>query len=188
MPSEAQMVGHVGGEHPFWGIGRDAAHLELVRQHGVAALGAAYVQQVRAIQAKGPYLLYGNCLGGYLAWETASQLLDAGEEIGGILFYEAPLRSDFANVRPGPIPVHSANFWRFAHYYRPPSLPVHLTHLMTAAWHGTRWWAPWQQLALQGNTTVVIPGETEAAFDHREERIAQHVREWLTACEARIAA
>jgi hypothetical protein len=184
MAVEAKLAGHVGRDHPFWGLGRDDSHLDLVRIEGVPALGAEYVKQIRAIQALGPYLLYGNCLGGYLAWESARQLLAAGEEISGILFYEVPLRSDYNNVLPGPLPVHSANLWRLAHYASLRPLPVHLTHVMTAGWHDARWWMPWQQLALHGVETVVIPGETEAAFERREERIARHVRDWVEQAEA----
>jgi hypothetical protein len=187
MAVEAGVARHVGRERPFWGLGRDDAHLDLVRTAGVAALGAENVRWVRAIQERGPYLLYGNCLGGYLAWETARQLLDAGEEIAGILFYEVPLRSDFANVLPGPMPVHSANVWRLAHYYRPPELPVDLTHLMTAGWHDSRWWEPWRHVARGRMETVVVPGETEAAFVDREARIATHVRDWIATAEAQLA-
>ena len=54
MAIEAQMAGHVGRDHPFWGFGRDGSHLDRVRADGVAALGAEYVTHLRAIQGKGP--------------------------------------------------------------------------------------------------------------------------------------
>jgi hypothetical protein len=187
MAVEAKIARCVGSDRPFWGIGHDDSHRDLVRQAGVAALGAAYARQLQAVQPEGPFLLYGNCLGGYLAWETALQLLAAGREIGAILFFEVPLRSDYATVKPGPMPVHSDNVWRLAHYYRPPELPVNLTHLMTTGWQTARWWAAWQELALGSYETVIIPGETEAAFEQREERIARHVREWIGSAEIRLA-
>ncbi len=186
MAIEARVAGHVGRDHPFWGFSRDASHLDRVRLNGVAALGAEYVTHLRAIQDKGPYLLYGVCLGGYLAWETARQILDAGEKIAGILFYEVPLRSDFAKVLSGPPPVYSPNLWRLAHYYRVQPLPVALTHVMTAGWHASGWWKPWQEVALGSYETVIVPGETETAFEHREERIARHVRDWIEAAENRV--
>jgi hypothetical protein len=185
---DARIAGHVGRDHPFWGFDRRDSHRELVREQGIAALGAEYVAYVRAIQNTGPYLFYGTCLGGYLAWETARQLLDAGKEIAGVLFFEVPIRSDFANVRPGPIPVHSAHLWRLAHYIQLHPLPVDLTHLMTESWHGTRWWAPWQQLALGSFATVVVPDETEATLPSREERLARHIRAWIEKAESRARA
>lgn len=183
---EARVASHVGCGHPFWGFALEAAHRERVRDEGVAALGAEYAARMRAIQPHGPYLLYGNCLGGYLAWETARQLLEAGEAVAGILFYEAPIRSDFARVRPGPIPVDTANQWRLLHYYRVRPLPVHLTHVMTVEWHASGWWKPWQEVALGSYETVVVPGETVTAFDRREERIARHVRDWIESTERRM--
>jgi len=102
-----------------------------VDHSGVAALGAEYVAQIRALQTTGPYLFFGDCMGGYLAWETARQLLAQGEVIASMAFFEAPLRKTFAAVPTGPMPVDSANVWRLGHYYRPEPLPVALTHLMT---------------------------------------------------------
>lgn len=183
---EARLAQHVGREHPFWGFALDATHRERVRLEGVNILGAAYAAQMRAIQPVGPYLLYGNCLGAYLAWETAGQLLEAGEDVAGILFYEAPIRSDFGNVRRGPIPVDARNHWRLLHYVRVRPLPVHLAHVMTAEWHASGWWKPWREVALGSYETVVVPGETESAFVDREERIARHVREWIEAAENRL--
>jgi hypothetical protein len=183
---EAKIAVHVGRDRPFWGFGGFSALREVLRSGGPEALGAEYVAQIRAIQPEGSYLLYGNCLGGYLAWETARQLLAAGEEIAGILFFEVPLRSDFARVRSGRPPVDHPNPWRLAHHYRVRPLPVDLTHVMTAGWHASKWWRPWQEVALGSFETVIIPGETETAFDRREERIARHVRDWIERSEARL--
>lgn len=183
---EARVAGYVGRDHPFWGFQRDASSIDRGRADWAAALGDKCAAQMRTLQGGGPYLLYGNCFGGFLAWEAARQLLDAGEAIAGILFFEVPLRSDHAHVLPGPPPAHSANVWRLSHYYRVQPLPIHLTHVMTAGWRGSGWWKPWRQVALGSYETVVVPGETETAFARREERIARHVREWIEAAENRL--
>ena len=161
-----------------------------MRERGVSALAAEYIAQIRLIQASGPYLLYGNCIGGYVAWEVARQLLAAGEEIAGILFYEVPIRPDFATVLPGHPPVHSTrSLWRLSHYYRPHPLPIDLTYLMTESWHPRAWWAPWREVVLGRFETVVLPDLTlgaEAFLAQREAIIAEHVRTWIAAAEARI--
>ena len=74
---------------------------------------------------------------------------------------------------------------RLAKYYRPEPLPVDLTLLMTAEWHERGWSAAWRHITLGQVETVVIPGETRAACDQREERIARHVRDWIARAEAR---
>ena len=184
---EARVAGHVGRGRPFWGFRRDASSIDRARADWAAALGAECAMQMRAVQSAGPFLLYGNCFGGVLAWETARCLLEAGDEVAGILFYEVPLRSGHANVLPGPPPAHSANVWRLSHYYSVQPLPVHLTHVMTAGWRDGGWWKPWQEVALGSYETVVVPGETESAFDRREERIARHVRDWIATAERRVS-
>lgn len=94
---EAGVAIRVGRDRPFWGFGRDDPGLDQARAGGIPAMAAAYIAQMRAIQGPGPYLLYANCAGGPYAWETARQLLDSGDEIAGILYYEVPLSPNFAS-------------------------------------------------------------------------------------------
>jgi hypothetical protein len=189
---ETRVAEHVGQEHPFWAFARDDSQLDLVREQGIAAVVAEYIAQIQVIQGKGPFLLYGNCIGGYAAWETARQLLDQGEEIAGIFFYEVPIRPDFARVLPGHPPVHdSRSLWRLSHYYRLQALPIDLTYLMTESWHQRGWWAPWKEVVLGTFETSVLPNVTlgtEEFLARREAMIAQHVRDWIDEAEARFRA
>lgn len=180
---DAEVVRHVGTDRPFWGLAHVAAHRDLVRQEGVAALGARYVAQIQALQPRGPYLLYGNCLGGYLAWETARQLLLQGACVDRLLFYEVPLRRDYLEIRPGPMPVESPVVWRLAHYYSPAALPVTLTHIMTPEWSGARWWRPWRNLALRGLEAVLLPSEGTPGPERRASVLAEAIRAWCAADE-----
>lgn len=178
MRGDAAIAQLVGADRPIWGLALTPAHRDLVRNSGVAALGAEYVRYIRALQPSGPYLLFGNCLGGYLAWESASQLLAQGQEIASIAFFEVPLRADFANVRAGPIPVTATNVWRLGHYYRPEPLPLHVTHVMSAKWHGANWWRPWQQVATLGMETTLLP---DGDVGSHAERLAAVIGEWSSA-------
>ena len=180
MRTDTEIACLVGPDRPIWGLAHTAAHRDLVRHEGVAALGAEYVRQIRVLQPAGPYLLFGNCMGGYLAWETASQLLAQGAQVSGICFFESPLRADFANVRAGLMPVDTTNVWRLAHYYAPAPLPVRLTHLMTPEWHGAKWWRPWQDLAQVGMEVAVL---TDDGTMPRAERMAAAIRNWAMAAE-----
>ena len=187
---EARVAMHVGRDHPFWAFARDDSQLDLVHERGVAALAAGYIAQIRAIQGKGPFLLYGSCIGGYAAWETARQLLDTGEEIGGMLFFEVPIRPDFTTVLPGHPPVRSSrNLWRLSHYYQLHALPIDLTYVMTESWHPRDWWAPWRDVVLGTFETVVLPNLTlgsEAFLARRETMIARHLRDWIDTAEAGV--
>ena len=50
------------------------------RSESIEALAARYVQDIRAVQPRGPYLLTGYCMGGTLALEASQQLKAAGEQ------------------------------------------------------------------------------------------------------------
>jgi thioesterase domain-containing protein len=52
-------------------------------------LAAVLVRKMRDIQPEGPYLVGGWCLDGILAYETASQLLAEGQEVGLLVLFDA---------------------------------------------------------------------------------------------------
>ena len=68
-----------------------------------------------------------------------------------------PLRANVAEVLTGPMPLDSSNVWRPGHYDRPEALPVILIHVMSAKWHGAKWWRPWQYVAELGTRVVLGP-------------------------------
>lgn len=71
------------------GIDRPITCLRLFepgRAHGIAglsleAIGARYVDLLRQAHPRGPYILFGECVHGVLAYEVAQQLRDAGETV-----------------------------------------------------------------------------------------------------------
>jgi hypothetical protein len=188
--TEGKVAARVGDDHPFWAFARPASHYDLVHDHGVAALAAEYIVQMRAIQGEGPFLLSGACIGGYFAWETARQLVAQGEDVAGMLFRNVPLRPDFATVLPGHPPVRdSRNLWRLSHYFAFSPLPVDLTYIVTEDWLGRGWWEPWQEVVGGTFETRVLPNETlgtEALLAQWDELIAGHIREWIGRAEGRV--
>jgi hypothetical protein len=172
---DAQVAALVGKDHPFFGFQRDPPQLDPNRRDWIAATATTYIEQMQRIQGRGPYLLYGICSGGPLAWEVATQLLAEGERLAGMLFYESALSPDFSTARPRrtrrPMP-----------HYVPGGLPVDLTLLMTEAWHAKDRSAGWRQVARGAVTTVVMPGSTPGAHNlyvNREAMIAGHLRDWI---------
>ena len=184
---EAQVAVLASRTHPFWGFRREHPQLEEARQAGIPALVAEYVRQMRAIQNQGPYLLYGTCAGGYLAWEAARQLLAAGESIAGMLFYEVFLRPDFDELLQGHTPAHISPSWSLSLYYRPQPLPVDLTVLETEEWRARRWSEPWRRVAAKGVEMISIPSDAEGFQDisaKRKATLANQVRLWISKAEA----
>ena len=180
---DAQIAALVGRRHPFWGFRRDHPHLERARRDGIPMLVAEYVKAMRLIQGEGSFLLFGNCVGGYLAWEAAGQLLAAGEDVAGLLFYEVPLRADFDRLMPGITPRDISPARSLSLYYRPRTLAVDLTHLMTDTWQARGWWAPWQHVVGGHLETVVITPDP-AGEPGRDTLIAEQLRRWIERAEA----
>jgi acyl carrier protein len=188
LATDAEIAVHVGRNRPFWGFRREHPALDAARAGGVPSLAAAYIGQMRRMQERGPYLLFGNCAGGYVAWEVARQLLAAGERMAGILFYEVPLRDDFDQLLPGISPANITREWHLSADYRPRSLPVDLTHLLTDQWAAYGWWRPWQRVVEASHEPVIIPVATmgtRAFLARRQAIIAGYVRAWIAQAEAR---
>lgn len=56
----------------------------------VEEMAAFEVAQIRALQPRGPYYIAGYCAGGSIAFESARQLVAAGEEVARLLLLGSP--------------------------------------------------------------------------------------------------
>jgi phthiocerol/phenolphthiocerol synthesis type-I polyketide synthase E len=56
----------------------------------IEEMAAFYIEQARKKQPQGPYLVGGMCAGGVIAYEMASQLLRAGEDVELVALLDAP--------------------------------------------------------------------------------------------------
>ncbi|MGQ0809754.1 MAG: amino acid adenylation domain-containing protein [Nitrospiraceae bacterium] len=71
----------LGQEQPFYGLqsrGLDGREQPFTR---VEEMAAHYVQEIRTVSPKGPYLIGGTCTGGVVAYEMAQQLSGQGERV-----------------------------------------------------------------------------------------------------------
>jgi amino acid adenylation domain-containing protein len=95
-----QLARKLPPDRPFYGIqavGLDGLRAPLGR---VEEMAAEYIKEIRAVQARGPYLLGGHCFGAWIAFEMARQLQQQGEEIGLVVVIDAPA------PLPRPVPPH----------------------------------------------------------------------------------
>ncbi len=184
MVRDAQVAALVGRDHPFYGFRRDRSHIDPSRVDWIPRLAAAYIEQMQTIQGRGPYLLYAICSGGFLVWEIAKQLLAAGEEIGGILFYEVPLRADFAQRGPPAATSRASPSRR----YIPEPLPIDVTTLECEGWQAKGESVGWRDVVGGTLESIVIPGESTGPHDPyqgREAIVAEQIRRWIAQSEAR---
>jgi amino acid adenylation domain-containing protein len=87
--SYVQLAQRLGRERPFYGLearGVDGEQEPLTR---VEEMAAAYVEAVRAIQPRGPYLLGGWSLGGVIAFEMTRQFRAQGETVNHLCLLDS---------------------------------------------------------------------------------------------------
>lgn len=98
----------LGDDQPFYGIqavgldGRDAPYrtFEDMARH--------YIEEMRSVQAHGPYFVGGYCLGGPVAYELARQLEAQGERVGLIVLFDG-FRPGYPRLLPlVPRPLYDA--------------------------------------------------------------------------------
>jgi thioesterase domain-containing protein len=78
---------HLGTNRPFLGV--SFASGEEVAGRTLPQLAEGLVRTIRAAQPHGPYHLGGWCISGLLAYEAASQLIDAGEKVALVAMLDA---------------------------------------------------------------------------------------------------
>lgn len=65
----------------------------------VEGMAAYELQQIRSLQPAGPYYLAGYCAGGAIAFESARQLVEAGQEVVRVMLFGAPFPSVYRGPR-----------------------------------------------------------------------------------------
>ncbi|MBN9661025.1 MAG: AMP-binding protein [Acidobacteria bacterium] len=84
-----ELAQELGEEQPFY-IVRDPRPMEDRPAYTVEEVAARFVEQIRAVQAEGPYLLGGHCFGGIVAYEMARQLVEQGHRVARLVLFETP--------------------------------------------------------------------------------------------------
>ncbi len=83
---------YLGEDQPFYGIqsvGLDGAETPLAR---IEDMAARYIAEMRQLQPKGPYYLGGYSMGGWIAYEMARQLREAGQAVGMLALLDTQSR------------------------------------------------------------------------------------------------
>ncbi|HSL57576.1 MAG TPA: amino acid adenylation domain-containing protein [Acidimicrobiales bacterium] len=67
----------------------------------IEAMAERYLAEIRTVQANGPYLLAGQCIGGLIAQEIARRLRAAGDDVPLVVMWDSPNLSspDFVAAR-----------------------------------------------------------------------------------------
>ncbi len=163
-----ELAAELDGERPVWGLraqGLEEAEEPLATVEEMAAL---YLEAVREVRPRGPYLLGGSSMGGMVAYEMAQRLRAAGEEVGLLALFDTygPGQMPSPPAAPPPTGDRLAAVERasaeamFA--YRPRPYPGRLVHFRAAirrAGEPPRPEQPWVDLAQEGAEVHIVPGD-----------------------------
>ena len=89
---------HLDPRQPLYGVepkGLDGGPLAQT----VEEMAAYEVEQIRGLQAEGPYYVAGFCAGGAVAFESARQLAAAGEQVARVLLFGSPFPDVYRSGR-----------------------------------------------------------------------------------------
>jgi len=100
---------YLGADQPFYGLqarGVDGVTTPLNR---IEDMAAAYIEEIRAVQPKGPFYLAGFSSGGVVAFEMAKQLHAKGEEVAFVGLLDTFVPGCFKKVT---VPEWFSRQWR----------------------------------------------------------------------------
>jgi thioesterase domain-containing protein/aryl carrier-like protein len=90
----------LGDDQPFFFVTFTARDITLLGETpSMKDMAACMLRKILATQPKGPYIISGRCIGSVLAYEVASQLRAAGEEVSLLLMIDAPIQSYLKSSR-----------------------------------------------------------------------------------------
>jgi amino acid adenylation domain-containing protein len=84
----SDLARHLGSDQPFYGLQAQGLDGDEDPYNRVEEMASHYIDEIRTVQPKGPYLLGGLSFGGVLAYEMAQQLRAQGEKVGLLVLFD----------------------------------------------------------------------------------------------------
>jgi acyl transferase domain-containing protein/thioesterase domain-containing protein len=81
----------IGSDRPCYGLQARGLYGDTPPHETFEEMARDYLEEIRTVQPRGPYLLGGFSGGGIAAYELARQLLAAGEEVSQLVMLDTPL-------------------------------------------------------------------------------------------------
>lgn len=112
------LVRYLPEDQPLYGLESHHWDEDYPRLNSVEEIAEHYLNEIRTLQAKGPYYLCGTSLGGIIAYEMAQQLHADGQEVAFLGLFDG-FHPQYMRFRPGVTAVHRKIFsaWRTAEHH-----------------------------------------------------------------------
>jgi amino acid adenylation domain-containing protein len=101
-PWDFRLPQYLGSDQPVYGLQHQSQDGRRARHTSIEQMAAHYIEEMRAVRAKGPYFLGGLCIGGMVTFEMARQLQQQGEEVPLVVLLDPDPTNPFAGeLSPG---------------------------------------------------------------------------------------
>jgi amino acid adenylation domain-containing protein len=112
--SFASLARHLGADRPLYVFQPQGMESDAPAHATVAEMAAHYISELKQVQPRGPYAIGGHCAGNWVAFEMASQLQAAGDELALLVLVD----SEPPGVPAPPRPRMRHILHRTRHYLR----------------------------------------------------------------------
>ena len=102
---------YLGADQPVYGLQSRGLDGKEEAIDSVQGMATNYLQEIKTVQATGPYLLAGYSFGGIVAYEIAQQLQQEGQEVAAVIFFDT-ISTSYAHQKTSVIKklqLHTAN-------------------------------------------------------------------------------
>ncbi|MHC5065580.1 MAG: SDR family NAD(P)-dependent oxidoreductase, partial [Planctomycetota bacterium] len=152
------LASHLGDDQPVYAIQARGLYGEEAPHRRFDEMARAYLEEVRQVQPKGPYLLGGFSGGGITAFEMAHQLLAAKDEVAALIMLDTPIAEVPKAGWPDRIRIQFQRLWQQGP-----------TYLFSWAKNRIAWELQKRRKQANGLTAEITPAEfrseqIEAAF------------------------
>jgi thioesterase domain-containing protein/acyl carrier protein len=76
-----ELARQLGPDQPLYGLQSQGLDGQQAFHERVEDMAAAYLKEIKTVDAKGPYFFVGRCFGGIIAYEMAQQVQTRGEDV-----------------------------------------------------------------------------------------------------------
>ena len=90
----APLAQHLGSRQPFYGLQALGLDQDVEPLSNPKEMAGRYLEAIREIQPRGPYLIGGASMGGRVAFEMAQQLKQNGEDLALLVLFDSGMEED----------------------------------------------------------------------------------------------
>ncbi|QMV14757.1 amino acid adenylation domain-containing protein [Vibrio spartinae] len=122
--SYLRMLPHLPSDQPFYALQAAGVDVGSTPIATVEEQARFYIEAIKRVQPTGPYIIGGWSYGGFIAFEMAAQLIQAGELVSNVLILDTMALNSHAKGKTSDDALLSWFFWELLWTSRGSALPV----------------------------------------------------------------